>query len=603
MVGKMLAGRYKLTKLIGQGGMGSVYSGTDQQMSNRVIAVKILASHLVADEKQVARFEQEARAANQLRHPNTISVIDFGQSDGHIYMVLEYLTGETLTQVLRKGRLDTVRSLYMVRQILKSLAEAHSKGIIHRDLKPDNIFVCEIYGEKDFIKVIDFGIAKFLEAGGQELTQAGKMFGTPRYLSPEQAQGLPLSAASDLYSLGVILFEMLSGRPPFVAEDPIAVAIKHVQEPPPKFGDVAPDLYVPDELDHMVFKMLAKKAAQRFQSAEDVLAAIDRVMAELGAPRHPSGSFPVPNTRTPGRPITMPPPSRRSQPPPSREPPPDDDATRTLDTLQAEGGSEPAATMAMDIATAMPQANAATMALDTFDAHAHLPTARDRPAAQHGTAKTAKEVAPAAQGSSTVRLVVLLLIAIVLIGGTVTIMMMSHEEPKVAPAVAASDKGDRSDKADNADKKDDKAGEKAAKPADKAADTPPAKAPEKAVEPSAAAADATGQAPDVAVAAAAEVAPAVPAPAVVAKMVVTSRPDGAQVQIDGKDMGKTPYTVDLKPGAFQKLTLKKDGFDPFEVDFATLSVLAPTKPLFEATMTASKSVIKKVIKQKPKWDM
>lgn len=258
LVGRSLAGRYKLIKMIGQGGMGSVYQAHDSQMSNRVVAVKVLAPHLVSDEKQVMRFEQEARAANQLRHPNTISVIDFGQSDGHIFMVIEFLTGDTLTAVLKEGRMEIARAIYMMRQVCKSLAEAHSKGIIHRDLKPDNIFVCEIYGEKDFIKVIDFGIAKFLESGGAELTQAGKMFGTPRYLSPEQAQGLPLTAASDLYALGVILFEMVCGRPPFVAEDPIAVAIKHVQEPPPSFAEVAPDLFVADELDHLVFKLLAK---------------------------------------------------------------------------------------------------------------------------------------------------------------------------------------------------------------------------------------------------------------------------------------------------------------------------------------------------------
>ena len=205
--------------LLGAGGMGSVYKGLDSAMSERVVAVKVLAPHLVSDEKQVQRFEQEARAANQLRHPNTISVLDFGRDpDGHIFMVIEYLTGETLTGILRHGRLDISRILYIFRQICKSLAEAHSKGIVHRDLKPDNIFVCDIYGESDFVKVIDFGIAKFLEEEGNQLTQAGKMFGTPRYLSPEQAQGKRLDARSDLYSLGVMLFESITGRPPFVAE-------------------------------------------------------------------------------------------------------------------------------------------------------------------------------------------------------------------------------------------------------------------------------------------------------------------------------------------------------------------------------------------------
>ncbi|MBM4343009.1 MAG: serine/threonine protein kinase [Deltaproteobacteria bacterium] len=592
LVGRVLAGRYKLVKLIGQGGMGSVFQGLDQQMSNRVVAIKILASHLVADEKQVARFEQEARAANQLRHPNTISVIDFGQSDSLIYMVMEYLTGETLTQVLRKGKVETQRSLYMVRQVLKSLAEAHSKGIVHRDLKPDNIFVCEIYGEKDFIKVIDFGIAKFLEAGGQELTQAGKMFGTPRYLSPEQAQGLPLSAASDLYSLGVILFEMLSGRPPFVAEDPIAVAIKHVQEPPPAFSDVAPELYVPEELDHLVFKLLAKKANQRFQSAEEVLEAIDRAMAALGSPRHPSGQFNAVHTRTPGRPITVPPPSRRSQPPPSRPADPDADATRTLDTLSA--GTEPAATMAMDVATALPgaeQANAATMALDTVDAAAHLNTIRDRSPRGSTPARLAGDRAAAGRSDGgTQRLILLLVIAVVLIGGAITTVVLTRDDPAIAPASTAVAKVDEPPVAEPAASTDDGRAKVAQKASEAAEEPKPAESP-KLAEP-AAAASPTVAAPEP---------PKAAAPAVAPKMVITSKPDGAAVLQDGKDVGKTPFTVELAPGKFAKLQLKKDGYDPFEVEFATLAVLAPSKPLFEATLTASKSVIKKVVK-KPKWD-
>ncbi len=584
LVGRVLAGRYKLVKLIGQGGMGSVFQGHDQQMSNRVVAIKILASHLVADEKQVARFEQEARASTQLRHPNTISVIDFGQFDGLIYMVMEYLTGETLTQVLRKGQVDTQRSLIMIRQVLKSLAEAHSKGIVHRDLKPDNIFVCEIYGERDFIKVIDFGIAKFLEAGGQELTQAGKMFGTPRYLSPEQAQGLPLSAASDLYSLGVILFEMLSGRPPFVAEDPIAVAIKHVQEPPPAFADVAPELYVPEELDHLVFKLLAKKSAQRFQSAEEVLEAIDRTMVALGSPRHPSGQFNAVSTRTPGRPVTVPPPSRRSQPPPSKPVDVDADATRTLDTLGA--GSEPAATMAMDVATALPgvaQANAATMALDTVDAAAHLDTMRDRGNRGASQARSVGKAAAAKQEGGTQRLL-LLVIAVVLIGGAIAAVVLTRDDPLPPAQPIAAAKADEPSAPEPVVSADDNK----AKAAEKAPENPE---PPKAAEPVAA-----PKAPSPTVAA-----PEPAKPAVAPKMVITSKPDGAVVLQDGKEVGKTPYTVELAAGRFSKLQLKKEGHDPFEVDFATLAVLAPTKPLFEATLTASKSVIKKVVK-KPKWD-
>ncbi len=328
LVGAVLCGRYRLTKLIGQGGMGSVYEAHDRQMSDRVVAVKVLAAHLTSDETQVTRFEQEARAANQLRHPNTISVLDFGHTeDGLLFMALEYLHGETLTQVMRHGPLDPARGLFMLRQVCKSLAEAHAKGIIHRDLKPDNIFVCEIYGESDFIKVIDFGIAK-LAVGGAELTQVGKMFGTPRYLSPEQAQGLPLTPPSDLYSLGVILFEMLTGQAPFHADDPMSIAIKHVQELPPALRDVAPTLEIPPQLEQMVAKLLAKRPARRFQTAEEVLAEIDACLHELAPNVRISGPLTPRGPMTPAKPKTIPPPLRAaSGPVPLLA---EDEATRTL---------------------------------------------------------------------------------------------------------------------------------------------------------------------------------------------------------------------------------------------------------------------------------
>lgn len=360
LVGVTLAGRYNLTSLLGRGGMGTVYGATDAQMSDRLVAIKVLAPHLVSDEKQVLRFEQEARAANQLRHPNTISVLDFGRDpEGHIFMVIEFLKGQELTSIVRQGPMDAARALYVMRQVCKSLAEAHSKGIIHRDLKPDNIFVCEIYGEKDFVKVIDFGIAKFLEEESANLTQAGKMFGTPRYLSPEQAQGKKLDARSDLYTCGVILFECLTGRPPFVAEEAIAVAIKHVQEEPPKLLEVNPSIHVPPLVDALVFKLLSKKADQRHQKAEDVVASIDEAMATLGPNL---GGFTPAAAMTPARPMTIPPPmavqddaTRMMESVADGEdatraldvPTSDDDATRALDAVSSAGGAE-AATMALD---------------------------------------------------------------------------------------------------------------------------------------------------------------------------------------------------------------------------------------------------------------
>ena len=388
LVGSTLAGRYRLTQLLGQGGMGTVYKAQDTAMSDRVVAVKVLAPHLVSDERQVMRFEQEARAANQLRHPNTISVLDFGRdSAGHIFMVIEFLTGETLTAILRRGRLSMSRCLYIFRQVCKSLAEAHSRNIVHRDLKPDNIFVCEIYGESDFVKVIDFGIAKFLEDENAQLTQAGKMFGTPRYLSPEQASGGKLDNRSDLYALGVIMFECITGRPPFIAAEPIAVAIKHVQEPAPRMEEVINDINIPEEIDGLVFRLLQKRPEDRFQSAEEVVVAIDGAMSALQRQgvSLPLGQYTPHAAMTPVKATTIPPMSSEQ---PTRaidlnetKATAADDATRAMDSLSAVHDD---ATRAMDslsvvhddatraLDTLRPgmiaEAAAATMALDTVDA-------------------------------------------------------------------------------------------------------------------------------------------------------------------------------------------------------------------------------------------
>lgn len=572
LVGQLLAGRYKLLKLIGQGGMGAVYQGADQQMSNRIVAVKVLAPHLVSDEKQVLRFEQEARAATQLRHPNTISVLDFGQSDGHIFMVIEFLTGETLTQVLRKGRIDASRALYMMRQVCKSLAEAHSKGIIHRDLKPDNIFVCEIYGEKDFIKVIDFGIAKFLEAGGQELTQAGKMFGTPRYLSPEQAQGLPLTPASDLYALGVILFEMLAGRPPFVAEDPIAVAIKHVQEAPPAFHDVAPDLFVPEEVDGIVFKLLSKKAIQRYQSSEEVVAAIDESLAMLTGNRHPSGQFNAVSTRTPARPKTIPPPSRGGPgkkggtvPPPSAQSN-GEEATRALDSLQLPP-MEAEKTMALDSASVnLAPSNERTLALDSTAAQAAIAQAQAQAQGQgQGDRKKAEahKTDKPAGGQGVRNLVLLLIVAVLAVGAVLAMSLSSSEGPKpvqVAQAASVSGSGGAAEQpATETDKPVETKPEPAEKPEEKPAEpTPPPTPPP----------------------------PAPPPVQQERSITLKSSPDGATVVLDGLTVGKTPFPLKVRGDAAKVVLLKLDDFEDYKYETNKLFEVAANVPEITATLKA-----------------
>ena len=573
LVGKTLTGRYKLQSMLGQGGMGTVYRASDSQMSERVVAVKVLAPHLVSDEKQVIRFEQEARAANQLRHPNTISVLDFGRDPaGHIYMVIEFLTGEDLTALLRRGRMEIERSLYIMRQVCKSLAEAHSKGIVHRDLKPDNIFVCEIYGEKDFVKVIDFGIAKFLEDESANLTQAGKMFGTPRYLSPEQAQGKRLDNRSDLYSLGVILFECVSGQPPFQAEEAIAVAIKHVQEEPPSLEEVAPDIVVPEAVDSLIFKLLQKRPENRFQSAEEVVVAIDHAMVQIqGITR--VGNYTPAAAMTPARPSTIPPSSEeatRAMEPVS-EAQDDGDAERTmaLDSVQSLAPEAVAATIAMDTSAARDVAAAgeATVALDTLDAATVLRLPGK--AAKESAPPPSRAAAPAPAGSNRT-LIVLLILAVLAVGAVVAVALQRQPEPKPQQIAAA-----------------------AAKPVvDIAAERERARKAEEA----AAAAKAKAKALEAQRKAAAIAEAARKKAAEKRKVTIESMPPGATVMLGKLELGKTPYDKLVAASDPEAVyTFRAPGYEDTELKLQPKLLVANRIP--KVTVELKKKV---VVKPKPK---
>ncbi len=583
LVGHTLAGRYHLVELLGQGGMGTVYTGKDSQMSDRIVAVKVLAPHLVSDEKQVMRFEQEARAANQLRHPNTISVLDFGRDNaGHIFMVIEFLTGETLSGVLQQGRMDMSRCLYIFRQVCKSLAEAHSKNIVHRDLKPDNIFVCEIYGEADFVKVIDFGIAKFLEDENAQLTQAGKMFGTPRYLSPEQAQGKKLDNRSDLYSLGVIMFECITGRPPFVADEPIAVAIMHVQQAAPHMDEVSTDIAIPEEVDGLVFKLLQKRPEDRYQSAEEVVAAIDSAMAALqrAGAGLPVGHYTPHAALTPARPHTIPPASHddeatRAMAPigdaGKAMPPYDPDATRVIEAMSDAPADDPEATRALDTVSAVaamkpsPGVAAggdATVALDTVDALKALEKGKQQSAA----------ASKASEGSSGVgRLVLLLIVAVLVVGGGVVVALQSgalgdgeaKAKAKAKQAQLARQKADE-------ERRKRKEAERVA--AEKRKEAERKEREKRVLEKKLAAAKAASKVHVVA---------------------IESTPPGAKVFLKGMEVGKTPYKlkVTLKD-ADRTLVLKLDGYEDREVQIKSKAVV-------EARIERLPSELKKKAPAKP----
>jgi len=283
MVGKVVDDRYEIKRMIGRGGMGAVFESF-QPSVQRTVALKVLLREFAENETVIKRFHKEALAASRLTHPNTISVYDFGQTeDGILFIAMEYLRGVDLAAVLDRERfVDTGRALYIMRQVCKSLSEAHKAGIIHRDLKPDNIFLTEIQGESDFVKVLDFGVAKIREGDGGErtLTQAGTMFGTPKYMSPEQTRSTKLDPRSDIYSLGVILYEMLMGEPPFVSDNPLSILIAHVNEEPACFADRCPDREFHPAVEAVVFQALQKDRDDR-QADVDVLLAQIEALIEL----------------------------------------------------------------------------------------------------------------------------------------------------------------------------------------------------------------------------------------------------------------------------------------------------------------------------------
>ncbi|MFO0591608.1 MAG: serine/threonine-protein kinase [Polyangiaceae bacterium] len=271
-LGTVIDGRYEINALLGQGGMGDVYRARHMGLDTQV-ALKVLQRSLASDDEQARRFSREAMACSRLKHPNTIRVSDFGRaSTGHLYLVMELLEGRTLSQVLkREAPLPAARVARIALQITKSVSEAHEVGLVHRDLKPANLFLCEIHGESDFVKVLDFGIAKFMQpdAVGATLTRADLVVGTPLYLSPEQASLKAVTPRSDLYSLGVIMYHMVSGDVPFRGDSAMALLLKHIEERPARFEDKA-GISVPEPLASLIYQLLEKDPERRPESARAV---------------------------------------------------------------------------------------------------------------------------------------------------------------------------------------------------------------------------------------------------------------------------------------------------------------------------------------------
>ncbi|HKN64286.1 MAG TPA: protein kinase [Gaiellaceae bacterium] len=312
--GDLIADRYELEELVGTGGMSSVFRAHDRQLERRV-AIKILHEHYAEDPEYLERFRREARAVAKLSHPNIVTVIDRGDDDGRQYIVFEHVDGENLKElVLRSGRLSVRRALELALAVADGLAFAHDHGLVHRDVKPQNVLLSS-EGE---VKVTDFGIARSLHME-HGVTQTGTVLGTGEYLAPEQASGKPVSPTTDVYSLGVVLWELLAGDVPFVGENFVAVALRHVNEPPPPLRERRPD--VSPRLDAAVQRALAKDPARRFPSmnafAKELRACLAEAEGEIAPPPPPEDDLAM-TVVTPPAPAPGRAPARRRARPPAR---------------------------------------------------------------------------------------------------------------------------------------------------------------------------------------------------------------------------------------------------------------------------------------------
>jgi serine/threonine-protein kinase len=284
LINNVIQGRYKVLNQIGEGGMGVVYIAEHVDIEKKV-ALKVLRDDFSKRPEVVARFKQEARSAGKIGNEHIVDVTDFGQLDqGGVYFVMEYLQGQGLSDVIRSEVLGVERAAAIVLQIAEALNAAHKLGIVHRDLKPENIFLVEDDSKRDFVKILDFGIAKISDrdSEGQRLTKTGMIFGTPEYMSPEQAAGKPLDHRVDIYALGCIMFEMFTGMVPFEGETFMAVLTQHMFEPVPRLEDVNPDIDVPDPIKQVVYKAMEKDKDDRYADMTELSEDLEGKLEALG---------------------------------------------------------------------------------------------------------------------------------------------------------------------------------------------------------------------------------------------------------------------------------------------------------------------------------
>lgn len=292
-----LIGNYRLLEKLGEGGMGTVYRAEHPGLG-RQAAVKLLRPEYAKDTEIILRFFDEARAVNKIRHKHILDVFDLGRTpDGVAYLIAELLVGEDLERRLRREKaLPIPRICSILAQVCEALQAAHGAGIIHRDLKPENVFLCEQDGQKDFVKIVDFGIAKLIEGENQNKTKTGLVMGTPHYMSPEQATGKKqIDGRADLYSLGIILYECLTGQTPFRGDTMAGIVMQHILEKATPPRKAAPERDIPAELDALTMKLLEKDPTQRYQSAAEVR---DILLRHTGHAPTPAPNLPSAPTPT-----------------------------------------------------------------------------------------------------------------------------------------------------------------------------------------------------------------------------------------------------------------------------------------------------------------
>ena len=306
LIGRVINDRFKIVSLIARGGMGKVYRA-EQAPLGRACALKVLNPSYSGehDPEFHKRFFLEASMTSKLTHPNTVTIFDYGKADDDIYyMAMEYLEGHTLHRAIRHaGHFPEERAAHVARQVCRALREAHSLGIIHRDLKPANVYLVEHGDEPDFVKVLDFGLVKNVgDASAEELTQAGLFMGSPKYMSPEQIGGDKVDARTDIYALGVILFEMLTGKVPFESPTSVGILMAHVKDKLPPMRQVNPSVQVSAAMEDLVGRCMAKAPDDRFRSMDEVLAALKRVAASVASAG--VGSVTGPHTLTGDHPLS-----------------------------------------------------------------------------------------------------------------------------------------------------------------------------------------------------------------------------------------------------------------------------------------------------------